>query len=141
MPTLRRATWMLAAAVLVTGCGSDEDYANKPRPPAPINVTASIGENKITVSPPKFGAGPVVFIIANQSEQPQRVTLQTDEIGGSQAGIKQTTSPINPRGTATLKVDLREGDYEVSVSGSGVRPATLNVEGERESAQNELLQP
>ena len=40
-----RVEAVLAAALLAAGlgaCGADEDYANKPRPPSPINVTAAI---------------------------------------------------------------------------------------------------
>ena len=98
----RIVTGLMAATLALAGCGSDPDYANDPRPPSPINVTSAVTPEKVTVSPPKFGAGPIVLIIANQTEQPQRVTLQTDELAGSSGGIKQSTSPINPGGTATL---------------------------------------
>src|SRR5258708_4104400 len=30
------------AALLVAGCGSDSNYANRPRPPSPITITAAI---------------------------------------------------------------------------------------------------
>lgn len=140
MPT-RRTTTMIVLAALLAGCGSDDDFANEPGPPAPINVTASVTREKVTVSPGEFGAGPVVFIIANQTSSPQQVTLETDELGGSQPGIKQTTSPINPSGTATLKVHMREGDYAMRVDGAGIEPAEITVGEPRDSAQNELLQP
>lgn len=143
MTAIRRLTGpVLAAAALLSGCGGgSSDYANKPRPPAPINVTAAISDEKVSVSPEEFGAGPVVFIIANQTDDDQVVTLETDELGGDNPGIRQTTSPINPRGTATLKVDMREGTYEVSVKSGAIEAAALSVGQARESAQNELLQP
>jgi hypothetical protein len=137
----RIVTGLLAATLALAGCGSDPDYANEPRPPSPINITAAVTPEKLTVSPQKFGAGPIVLIVANQTEDPQRVTLQTDELAGSTGGIKQSTSPINPGGTATLKVDVREGEYELSVDGAGVKPARIAVGAERDSAQNDLLQP
>jgi hypothetical protein len=140
MPT-RRTTTTLLATLALAGCGSDEDYANRPRPPAPINVTANVSERGITVSPNTFGAGPVEFIIANLTESAQEITIETEELGGSEPGLRQTTRPINPSGTATLKVDMREGEYEMSADGVGIEPAAIEVEGERESAQNELLQP
>ena len=137
---LRTGTTAVLAAALLTGCGGgDDDYANNPRPPAPINVTAAITDRGITVSPTKFGAGPVVFIIANQTDDPQKVTLESDTSGGP--GIKQTTSPINPDGTATLKVDMKTGDYEVRADGGDIEAAALTVGAARESAQDELLQP
>jgi hypothetical protein len=137
---LRTGTTLLVAAALLTGCGGgDDDYANNPRPPAPINVTAAITDRGVTVSPPEFGAGPVVFIIANQTDEARKVTLESDTSEGP--GIKQTTSPINPAGTATLKVDMKTGDYEFRVDGAKAATAALKVGESRESAQNELLQP
>ena len=132
---------MLLAAAAAAGCGSEDDYANDPRPPAPINITAAISDQKISVSPKAFGAGPIVLIVSNQSGAAQTVTFETDDTAGGGPGIKQTTSPINPRGTATLNVDVTQGTYELSVQDTGVRSATVEVGSKRESAQNELLQP
>jgi hypothetical protein len=136
----------LAAAVLVAalaGCGEDEaaDYQNMPRPPAPINVTAAIDNERVRVSPGRFGSGPVVFIISNQSTAPQRVTFETDEIGGSSGGIRRSTAEIAARSTGQLKVDPPEGTYQLSASSGSIRPAAVEVGARRESAQNELLQP
>ena len=132
----------IALALLsVAGCGGGGDYSNKPRPPAPINVTAAITDSRISVSPQRFGAGPIVLIISNQSSSAQKVTFQTDELGGSQPGRKFNTTPINPRGTATLKVDVRPGDWKLSASEDGVRAAAVAVGRKRKSAQDELLQP
>jgi hypothetical protein len=137
---LRTGITAVLTAALLPGCGGgDDDYANNPRPPAPINVTAAITDRGITVSPTRFGAGPVVFIIANQTDDATKVTLESDTSGGP--GIKQTTSPINPDGTATLKVDMETGDYEVRVDSGGIDPAALVVGAARKSAQDELLQP
>lgn len=137
---LRTGITVLVASALFTGCGGGgDDYANNPRPPAPINVTAAITDDGVTVSPPEFGAGPVVFIIANQTDDARQVTLESETSGGP--GIKQTTSPINPDGTATLKVDMKTGKYEMRVDGTGVRAAEVSVGEARKSAQDELLQP
>ena len=137
----RTVTGLTTAATLaVLGCGSS-DYANDPRPPAPINVSAAITNQRVNVSPHEFGAGPVTIVIANESDQAQRVTIESNELGASKPGLKQTTGPINPDGTATLKVDVTEGDYQVSVSGGSVKPASVHVGAQRASAQNQLLQP
>ena len=130
-----------AALVTVAGCGGGGDYANNPRPPAPINVTAAITDARVSVSPQTFGAGPIVLIISNQSTSAQEVTFETDELGGSQPGRKFNTTPINPRGTATLKVDVRQGDWKLRTSDGGIRAAAVAVEGKRKTAQDELLQP
>jgi len=132
---------VLALAGTLAGCGSSDQYANEPRPPAPINVTAAITEDRVEVSPRRFGAGPIVLIIANQSGESQEITLETDEPAEGKPGIRQKTSPINPRGTAELQVNVPEGTHLVSARSEDVRPAVLDVGGTRESAQNDLLQP
>ena len=130
-----------AALVTAAGCGGGDDYANNPRPPAPINVTAAITDSKISVSPMRFGAGPIVLIISNQSSSAQKVTFETDELGGSRPGRKFNTTPINPRATATLKVDVRQGDWKLSTSDGGIRAAAVTVGRKRKTAQDDLLQP
>ena len=136
---------MTAGAVLLAsvlaGCGDESgDYANKPRPATPINVTAAISTKEISISPKEFGAGPVVIIVSNQTGAEQKVTLETEELGGSQGGIKRSTDPIAPRGTGTLKADVREGSYALSTS-DGPKAVTLEVGPDRKSAQDELLAP
>jgi hypothetical protein len=129
------------ALASVGGCGSGSDYANNPRPPAPINVTAAITNARVSVSPQRFGAGPIVLVISNQSSTAQEVTFQTSELGGSQPGRTFSTTPINPRGTATLKVDVRQGDWKLGTKDGGIRAAAVSVGKRRKSAQNDLLQP
>ncbi|HYM56381.1 MAG TPA: hypothetical protein VES79_00315 [Solirubrobacteraceae bacterium] len=136
----RTFTWLLLLAPLA-GCGSGDDYANRPRPPAPINVTAAISDARVSVSPRRFGAGPIVLIISNQSSSAQEVTFETGELGASQPGRTFNTTPINPRGTAALKMDVREGDWELRTRDNGIRAADVKVDVTRKSAQDELLQP
>ena len=94
---------MTGTACALAGCGdSGEDYANKPRPAAPINVTAAISDKQISISPKEFGAGPVVIIVSNQTGSEQTVTLQTED-SRSQPGIKESTDPIATRGTGTSR--------------------------------------
>jgi hypothetical protein len=143
--TMRRVRFPLALVVpvLLAGCGEDDAaaYGNKPRPPAPINVTAAISSDRVRVSPRAFGSGPVVIIVSNQSGAPQTVTFETDEIGGSTGGIKRSTSEIAARSTGQLKVDPPEGTYRLSADEDGIRPAAIEVGERRASAQDELLQP
>jgi hypothetical protein len=129
---------LAVAAATVAGCGSDSDYKNEPRPAAPIVVTASISKDAVSVSPRKFGAGPVTVIVTNQTSASQQLTL---EINSGQAGFKGRTGPINPRDTGQLKADLGEGTYSVHVDGDAIKAARLLVGAKRPSAQNDLLQP
>jgi hypothetical protein len=128
-------------AAIVGGCGSQADYANKPRPPAPITVTAAIDKTRMRTSQPRFGGGPVVILISNQSGAPQKVTLESDELGASHGGIKRSTNSIAPRSTGQLKVDAQEGSYTLSASGGNIAPVTLTVGPRRRSSQNDLLLP
>jgi hypothetical protein len=136
----RRALILVAAACCaVGGCGG-ENYANKQRPPSPINVTAAISTKKVSISPRTFGAGPIVLIISNQTGAKQKLTLQTSELGGSKPGLKTTSNMIDAHDTGTMKVNVRAGDYELSTSG-GVKAARFTVGKERRSAQDQLLEP
>jgi hypothetical protein len=129
--------------VLVAGCGADTSYKNNPRPPSPITVTASIGAKRVIVSPNRFGAGPITLVVTNQTGRSRELVLQSNEEPGSgRTGPgAQTTGPINPQGTASLKADLTQGTYAVRVRDGAIRPARLSVGRERSSAQNQLLQP
>ena len=104
-------------------------------------MTAAITNSKVSVSPQRFGAGPIVLIVSNQSSRAQEVTFETDELGGSEPGRTFSTTPINPRGTASLKVDVRQGNWTLGTKDGGVRPAAVSVGKKRDSAQNDLLQP
>ncbi len=127
-----------ATSLAAAGCGSDDKYENQARPPAPIVVTAYISDEGVSVSPARFGAGPVNLVITNQSGAARAVTFESD---GSAAGFTQETGPINPRDTATLKADIPEGDAVVKVDSGSIKPARISVGSERASAQNDLLQP
>jgi hypothetical protein len=142
VPTSRWTLALVTAALAgAAGCGGGEDYANRPRPATPINVTAAITDDRVSVSPRTFGAGPIVMIVSNQTSERQTVTLETEELGGTQPGVRKSTNPIGPRSTATLKIDVREGTYAVSTRAGGIEPATVEVGKPRKSAQDELLQP
>jgi hypothetical protein len=132
---------MAVMAVGLAACGSDSDYKNRPRPPAPISATVAIDGKRVRVSPGTFGAGPVVFIISNQSGAAQKVTFETDELGAATGGIRRSTGTIGPRSTAELKVDAPKGSYTMSASADDITPADVEVSARRPSSQNDLLLP
>ena len=130
-------------ALAVPGCGGGDDYKNELRPPAPINVTAYVSPQRVSVSPANFGAGPIVVVVTNQSNSSQEVTFASDRDGtrGRGEGDVTQSTLINPGDTGELKLDVTQGTYVVRTGDEGVRPATVTVGPKRESAQNELLQP
>lgn len=127
-------------AVALAACGGEGDYANEPRPPSPVVVAASIGPEAVDVSPQRLGAGPIELVVTNQTDAAQRVTL-TGQGESAGSGVRQQTPPINPSSTASLKLDVDEGEYELTVGSDGIRAGRLVVGAPRPSAQNELLQP
>jgi hypothetical protein len=140
--TAALAPLAVAGALALGGCGSSSaDYENNPRPPGPIVITGYVDDQRVSVSPRTLGAGPISLIVTNQTGASQRVTLESAGVTGSGPGIKQVTAPISPQDTATLKVDVKPGSYSVHVAGDAIRAARLKVGPERESAQNDLLQP
>lgn len=137
-----RASVAAAASVLVliaAGCGGN-DFANAPRPPAPITVSAAISPHRVSVSPPGFGAGAVNLLVTNQTGASQRVTLRSLALASGKP-LEQTTGPINPNDTALLKADLGEGTYTLSVSAPAIDAAKFAVGHRRASASNTLLMP
>lgn len=132
---LRTATLgMLAGAALLVGACGEDDFPNDPRPASPIELTAAIDKNSVSVSPGALGAGLVVLTISNQTDQPTRLTLD----GPTTA----TSGEIPPGGTGTIKAPLEQGDYEATAgSDPGIKPAKLKVGPDRPTSQNDLLQP
>jgi hypothetical protein len=121
-------------ALVAAGCGG-EDHSNDPRPAVPLEVSAKVGEEKVIVSPRKFGAGLAVFTISNQTDD----TVQLAVEGPTEA----VSEPIEAGGvTDAFKTPMEEGAYEVSAGAeSGATPAELLIGPERKSSQNDLLLP
>ena len=142
---------VLAAGVLAAGCGSGGGhFANQPRPPSPINLTVYINDQRVSISPNKVGAGPIVFIVTNQASK--AVSLSVLPAGVSAAQPLADTGPISPQATAQVTVDFNSpGDFVVTgISGttqasealpSGIAPALLHIGKQRPSASNQLLSP
>jgi len=116
----------------VVGCDAD-DHPNEPRPAAPVELTAKIDNEKVTVSPGKEGAGLFNVTISNQSSEDAALTFT--------GPTDRSTPSIGAGNVLTFKLDLEEGNYVVSVEDETVKPDKLEIDEPRESAQNDLLLP
>src|SRR5215211_4013241 len=130
---------LATAALTAAGCGGSSDFKNEPRAPAPVQLTGVIRDDKLTVSPNRVGAGPVIILISNQTQDAHTITLD----GGD---VKETVGPVNPLDTAKLQQTLTQGTYEVKAGSSKavpkeIEPAQLLIGQPRKSSRNELLLP
>jgi hypothetical protein len=126
------------SAALVAGCG-DEDFKNDPRPPVPVGLSGVIQSDRVTVSPARVGAGPIVITISNQTQRVRTVTLEGKT-------LVTREGPIRPGDTATIQRTLAPGSYEVRAgSPTAVRreiePAMLDIGAERPASNNDLMLP
>lgn len=124
--------------VALTGCGSEE-LENEPRPPRPETLSGVIRKDKVTISPNRFGAGPIELTISNQTAEAHTVTLEGER-------LRERVGPINPLDTATIQASPEPGRYEVRAGlsealGEEIQPATLDVGEKRQDSNDELLMP
>jgi hypothetical protein len=139
----RRALFLaggVALALAASGCG-DDDFANDPRPPTAVEMSAVIRDNGVTLSPQREGAGPLRITFANLTDRAHTITVEGED-------VVERTAPIQPQGTATIQKTLRPGIYEVRAGSSRavdiedqIRPATLTIGPERASSNDDLLLP
>lgn len=137
-------------AVALAGCGGGAHFADKPRPPTPDNVTVYIDNSRVLVSPNSVGAGPITFIITNQSSQAVSLTIQPSDGGAALA----STAPINPQATSEIQVDFNTPytNYTLTTAAFGatgaaqatpssIRPAPFSITAPRPDSNSALLQP
>jgi hypothetical protein len=131
------------ALVFAAGCGGTQSARENLDRPAPlVNMTAAVQDDVVRVSPRDgVGAGRIILIISNQSDRPQKVTFETDELGGTQGGTRASSPTIAPHGTGRLSIDAREGTYAVKVDDDSIRAARVEIGPPRESGQDRLLLP
>jgi hypothetical protein len=124
---------LVAAALAIVGCGGS-GRGKAERPPVTLTIAVQIGEDEVTSSPQKFGAGPITMIASNQTPAAQELTIDGPRVN--------RTVPVDPQDTATLKVALQPGEYTLETKTSQqIPPYALQVGAERASAQNRLLLP
>ena len=137
-----RTAGLLAAIVgtlLLGGCGGDDDFANEPRPPIPLQLSGVITESEVSVDPSELGAGPIVLIVNNQTDEAHSVILEGPS-GREEVG------PINPQDAGRIQHNLEQGSYEVRAGSERamereITPAELKVGPKRPSSSDEVLLP
>lgn len=146
---MRRATvGIVSVTVLVAGCGGGPHFANKSRPPTPVDSTVYINDQRVSVSPNSVGAGPVVFTITNQASRTE--TLAVQHAGGG--STVASSAPINPQTTTQVTVDFAQGDYTLATTSRGgsqaakatpssIHSASLHIGPPRPNSNGALLQP
>ena len=128
----------IAALLAIAACG-DEDFENLPRPPAPVDLTGVIQDDKVTVSPAQVGAGQVTITVSNQTDAPKTITLEGES-------IMARAGPVRPLGTGEITRTLTPGSYEVRAGSEKalpreIAPAKLRIGEERKSSSGDLLLP
>ena len=142
VPRKTSLTLLPLVALIFAGCGTKERTSNELRPPVPIQLNASLMPKKISLSPSQIGGGPVTLIVSNLTATEQRITFGANSPSGtSELRIDSQSATIAPNNTASMKAELSEGTYSLSVEGESIPTAVLNVSGERPSAQNDLMLP
>ena len=136
----RRVAIALALALGVGGCGGDQ-YANDERAPTAVSVGAVVTAKGVTVAPARLHAGTVELLASNQTATSQRVQLRSVRLTDGGEALSQSTGPINPGGTASLKAELAPGTYVVSARASSLAAATLVVTPAAAGDADHLLQP
>ncbi|MBI5310733.1 MAG: hypothetical protein HZB14_06890 [Actinobacteria bacterium] len=130
-----RAALLVATAILAlvaTGCSNDS-YDNKPKTPAVLTVSVFIGEDRMAYSPRNFGAGPVQFVLVNQTGAEQHVTISTDRY--------ERSFPLARQQTIKQKMTVEPGFLSIEADNTAAEPLEIEVGPERESAQQDLNQP
>jgi hypothetical protein len=134
------ASGVALAAGLLAGCGGGKDFADKPRPAAPLYLTGVITSSGVTVSPNRVGAGPVVILVSNQTQAAHTLTLDGANITPVQSGS------VGPADTGRIQTTLQPGTYTVKAGSlqavkRELQPAHLVIGKQRPDSNNQVGLP
>ena len=132
--TLTAAT-LVAALLVAAGCGEGSGRGDEERPPLPIVIAVQIGDDEVTGSPKKIGAGPITLIASNQTKLPQKLKVEGPRL--------ERVLPVDATDAATLKITLDPGEYTLSTGARDqqTKPFALRVGPKRATSQPRLLLP
>jgi hypothetical protein len=131
---------LLGAGLIGVGCGGGSDFKDKPRPAAPVQLNGVITSSKVSVSPSRIGAGPVVILVSNQTDRSHTLTLDGPNIAPVRVG------PINPLDTGEIQQTLQPGQYTVKAGSAQavtqeIAPAHLVIGKARPSSNDQVELP
>jgi hypothetical protein len=135
-------------AIVLTACGSTGGSSpTRSAPPPPINLSISVNDSRVSVSPRFAGAGPVVFTFVNQASRAEALAISRL---GAAVPIART-APINPQGTTQVSVTFAPGIYTIATARRGgdaqlsqrsrIRSAFILIGRRRANGNNDLLGP
>ena len=127
-----------AVAMIAAACGAD-DFANKPRPAKPLQLTGVITDDAVEIQPNEIGAGPVIINISNQTDDSHTITLEGDR-------VRERVGPVNPLDAAAIQKTLPPGSYRVTAGSSSataqeIPPGILTVGAPRDTSSDDTLLP
>jgi hypothetical protein len=139
----RSAVTLASAAVsvaLLAGCGGGKDFADNPRPAAPVQLNGVINKDGVQISPAHIGAGPVQILVSNQTGAPHTLELNGSKIASV------TTDPIGAGNTGQIQATLEQGVYTVKAGSAHavvkeLKPARLVIGPERADSNNQVGLP
>ena len=131
----------VALVSALAGCGQPDYNRRPPRPPTPLQITGVITEDRVSVSPNRIGAGPIVLIVSNQDATSHTLVLEGER-------KRERVGPINPQDTATITANVQQGRYTLRAGSDRavapsqmVKPAEIVVGRERPTGEDDLLRP
>ena len=123
----------------MAGCGGSEQRENELRPPVPVVDDRRDPGRRPARLAARVGAGQITLVVSNQTDEPQIVTFETDELGSERGGNRASSPRIAPSATGRLTINAREGTYAVHTADDAIRAARIEIGPPRESGQDRVL--
>lgn len=135
------ASGIALTAGLLAGCGGSSNFADQPRPSAPLYLTGVITSSGVTVSPNRVGAGPVVILVSNQTQASHTLTLD-----GANIDTPVQSASIAPTNTGRIQTTLSPGTYTVKAGSlhavtRQLAPARLVIGKQRTDSNDQVGLP